>query len=244
MSKLTDAEIAAMPPKSVRYPEEVKLYQENDFLSAYALHTDKRIAETSYMHAIGGGDNWELHGELQRAFLIQRGLKHTHWFLDVGCGTGRLARKVVPYLSGGTYVGLDISHEALRAAVQLSEDEGWRSYMPTFVHGDLPHGMGPFNFAWAFSVFIHLPFDICVDVMRRVAASLEPNGQFLFSYVPEERSWRSGLKQFRHTLEDTQRMCADAGLSFEDVPNWIERSGYTPGRVTGSQRIGCARRKA
>lgn len=241
MSKITDAELAAMPPKSVRYEAEVKLYRENDFLTAYALHTDKRIAETGAQAAIGGGANWEEHGQLQFAFLLLRGLKHEHRFLDVGCGTGRLARKVVPYV-GNFYTGVDISHDALQACVQLSENEGWYKDTPKFVHGDIPLDLEPIDFAWAYSVFIHLPFDICVEVMRRVATVLKPSGQFLFSYVPEERSWRSGLKQFRHTLADSQRMCAEAGLSFEEVPKWIESTGTVPGRITGSQRIACARR--
>lgn len=242
--KLTDEELAAMPPKSVRYPEEVRLYRENDFLTAYALHTDKRIAETGAQAAIGGGDNWEPHGQLQFDFLTKRGLKPGHKLLDIGCGTGRLARKVVPYLGPFNYIGYDISHAALAAARELAKFEGWAKYTPTFNLGNIDPEGAPVDFAWAFSVFIHLPFEVCVDVMRRVAGRLHPDGQLLFSYVPEERSWRSGLKQFRHTFADTERMCDEAGLTFNEVPLWIEWAGHTPGRWSGSQRIGCARRKA
>ena len=243
MSKLTAEELAAMPPKAVRYPEEVKLYQENDFVTAYALHTDKRIAETGAQAAIGGGDNWEEHGNLQRDFLIKRGLKPGHKLLDIGCGTGRLGRKIVPYMHNG-YVGLDISFEAIRAAAQCAETEGWKEWCPTFIHGDLPEDAGPFDFAWAFSVLIHLPYAICVETLGRTASRMKPDGQILFSYVPEDRSWRSGLKQFRHTLADSQRMCDDAGLTFEDCGDWIRDTGYEPGRWSGSQRIACARVKA
>lgn len=240
---ITDEELAAMPPKSVRYPEEVKLYQEHDFLTAYALHTDKRIAETGAQAAIGGGENWEAHGNLQRDFLIRRGLQPEHRLLDIGCGTGRLARKVAPYLVRGNYYGLDISSRALSAACKLALEEGWHNRFPQFLLGDLPSDAPMFDFAWAFSVFIHLPYGICVEVMRSTASRLPRSGQLLFSYVPEERSWRSGLKQFRHTLEDSQRMCAQAGLSFEDCGDWVHNAGYEPGRWSGSQRIACARRK-
>lgn len=241
---ITDEELAAMPPKSVRYPEEVKLYREHDFLTAYALHTDKRIRETGAQAAIGGGDNWEIHGDLQRDFLIKRGLRCSHRFLDVGCGTGRLARKIVPHLEEQNYYGVDISESAISAAWALAIKEGWALQEPLFIRGDIPLEIGPVDFAWAFSVFIHLPFHICVDVMRRVAAVLKADGQFLFSYAPEPHSWRSGLKQFRHTLEDSQRMCAEAGLTFDDVPDWVVWTGYEHGRMSGSQRVACARRKA
>ena len=244
MSKLTDAELAAMPPKSVRYPEEVKLYQEHDFLTAYALHTDKRIAETGYKAAIGGGENWEEHGNLQRDFLISRGLKMWHTLLDVGCGTGRLARKIVPYLETGRYVGLDISKSALKIAEQLAWEEHWMQMNVRFIHDNLTEYAGPLavDFAWAFSVFIHLPLENVRDIMDQVARCLRCDGQFLFSYVPEDRSWRSGLKQFRHTINDYKSATGGAGLTFEDVPDWVMNTIGSHPRWAGSQRIACARR--
>ena len=242
MSKLTDAELAAMPPKSVRYEDEVKLYRENDFLTAYALHTDKRIAETGYKAAIGGGENWDEHGDLQRDFLIQRGLLPQHCLLDIGCGTGRLARKVVPYLEPYRYIGYDISVEAIRAAERLSFSEGWEDRFPKFFLGDIYTYGVPVDFAWAFSVFIHLPLEKVRDVMDRVTRRLKPDGQFLFSYVPEDRSWRSGLKQFRHTINDYKSAAGGAGLTFEDVPDWVINTIGSHPRWAGSQRIACARR--
>ena len=242
MSKLTDAELAAMPPKSVRYEDEVKLYQENDFLTAYALHTHKRIAETGYKAAIGGGENWEEHGDLQRDFLIGRGLLPRHCLLDIGCGTGRLARKITRYLVPWRYIGYDISVKAIRAAEHLSVSEGWEVFFPKFHLGDIcPDGV-PVDFAWAFSVFIHLPLENVRDIMDRVAKRLRRNGQFLFSYVPEDRSWRSGLKQFRHTINDYKSATGGAGLTFEDVPDWVMNTIGSHPKWAGSQRIACARR--
>ena len=242
MSKLTDAELAAMPPKSVRYEEEIKLYREHDFLTAYALHTDKRIAETGYKAAIGGGENWEEHGDLQRAFLISRGLKRHHTLLDIGCGTGRLARRITRYLIPFQYIGYDISAEAIKAAKKLSVSEGWEDFFPTFFLGDISPDGVPVDFAWAFSVFIHLPLENVRDIMDRVAKRLRRNGQFLFSYVPEDRSWRSGLKQFRHTINDYKSATGGAGLTFEDVPDWVMNTIGSHPKWAGSQRIACARR--
>lgn len=245
MSKLTDAELKAMPPKSVRYPEEVALYRDNDFLVAYGLHTDKRIRETGPAHAIGGGDCWDQHGVLQAAFLHRRGLRAQHRLLEVGCGTGRLARKIVTSLAPRNYIGIDISEGALAHALDLAALEGWGGWEPTFLRGDIPLDLEPVDFAWAFSVFNHLPFDTCVEVLRRIATVLKPDGQLLFSYVPAERSWRSGLKQFRHTVEDSGLMCMLAGLTFDDVPDWAESIlGDPRPEWVGPQRIACARRKA
>jgi SAM-dependent methyltransferase len=237
--KLTDEELAAMPPKAVRYPEEVKLYQEHDFLTAYSLHTEKRIRETSYKHAIGGGENWEEHGQLQLDFLISQGLRQNHSLLDIGCGTGRLARKAAPYCH---YWGVDISGAAADIANELSRTEGWDKYRPT-ISCNWPHG-ARFDFLWAFSVFIHLPQNIMEDTMKRAAEVMHAGSKFLFAYVPNEVSARTGLKQFRKTRENYVLAAKGAGLTFDELPDWVFATIGERPDWAGHQRVALAQRRA
>lgn len=244
--KLTEEQLAALPEKQQRNlranPEVLNAYMKLPFLEAYAAHTDDRIRGTGYKAAVGADDaNWETHGDLQRDFLTKMGLQPKHMLLEIGCGTGRLARKIVPYLDNRNYYGLDISPSALIAARNLSVTEGWSVKYPTFWQGDIPHdGDYVFDYAWAFSVFIHLPHPVMVGVMKRVAEYMHANARFYFSYVPEPIAMRSGVKQFRHTLEDYGRACDAAGLTFSEVPDWIQLTGREPGRWSGNQRVACA----
>ncbi len=241
---LTDKELATMPEKTKRDPEAVALYMAHEFLEAYALHTARRIKLTGYQAAIGGGDNWESHGDLQRDFLFCQGLKPEHKLLEIGCGTGRLARKIAPWLDVGNYHGLDISLAALKVAKDLAISEGWESRRPMFHISDSPGPAwprGPFDYLWAFSVFIHLPQDIMESVMRSAAKVMHDKSRFYWAYVPEPKAWRSGVKQFRHTLGNYVQAATQAGLTFDDVPNWIEQAGYKQGRWSGSQRIAISR---
>lgn len=239
--KLTEDELAAMPAKTKKDPVTVALYLEHDFLDAYALHTARRIETTGYQAAVGAGENWDAHGELQRDFLISQGLKPSHRLLDVGCGTGRLARKAAPYLEEGGYHGLDIAEAAIGAARTVALEEGWEASRPTFWVGEIPATAPQMDFVWSFSVFIHLPQSIMESVMRSVAAHMHAGSTFLWAYVPEPKAWRSGVKQFRHTEKQYRAAAQQAGLTFEDVPGWIDAAGYQPARWTGGQRVARSR---
>lgn len=228
--RLTLEELAALPAKTKTNPAVVQLYLKNDFLTAYAKHTDMRVAE-SPEGAIGAPSEWETHGDWQRDFLISQGLKPKHRLLEIGCGTGRLARKIVPYLDDDHYIGVEISDNARNFAFSLAFDEGWLKRNPFFYTSvDQMTTDVPQDFIWAFSVFIHLPADVMRDVFRECAKRMDAHSRFYFSYVPEVADTRTGLKQWRHTLGTYKTACKEAGLSFKDVP-WPHQ-----------QRIGLARR--
>lgn len=217
--KLSPEELHAMPAKTKKNPEVVQLYLENEFLTAYSKHTDMRVQCDGYRSAVGAAHDWERHGLLQFDFLKQQGLKPAHRLLEIGCGTGRLARKVVPYLDWGNYVGVDISRGALVAAREVARVEGWAEQCPQFL--DDTHSVhAAHDYVWAFSVFIHLPAQTMTDVMREARRLMAPGGCFLFSYVPERADSRTGLKQFRHTLRTYTDAAHAAGLTFERVLAW------------------------
>lgn len=204
-----------MPDKARKHTEVVQIYLDHDFLEAYALHTDLRVAENPH-GAIGNDAEWEYYGDLQLQFLIQMGLQPHHRLLDVGCGTGRLARKAVRYLNESRYVGLDLSGDALNYAIELSRSEGWASNRPVFAYRS--HGpIGKFDFIWAFSVYIHVPTEILEEDFVAMASRMHADSQFLFSFVAEQAEARTGLKQYRHTTATYKDACRNAGLTFESM---------------------------
>lgn len=215
---ITDAELATLCDKSSRDPELVRLYREHDFLTAYSKHTDLRVKADPHT-AIGG--LWEEYGVLQRDFLIAQGLKPEHRFLDMGCGTGRLARKIVPYLNTGNYLGVDISFYAILHAHLLSDSEGWGIKCPRFRSG-VPWDEH-FDVVWAFSVFIHLPQEIVTEVIYEISAGQSKGGKFFFSYVPTDERVRTGLKQFKHPYSFFENTAHNLGCSIAQCPDWPGR---------------------
>ena len=194
----------------MRDPAIVDLYRahDHDYLTAYAKHTDLRVQADPHQ-AVGG--NWE--STIERDLLIDQGLRPEHTLLDFACGTGRLARVIVPYLNERNYTGVDISSEALAHCERLAVAEGFASKNPDF---------SPFliskhyDFIWAFSVFAHLPSDMAANLMANLA-QLSPN--FYFSYVPTTLpdNQRTGLNQFAHPLSFYEKVARDEGYSLTDI---------------------------
>jgi SAM-dependent methyltransferase len=217
MDRITQDEIARLTDKSSRDPDIVELYRENDFLTAYGKHTDARV-KADPQQAIGG--DWEFYGAVQRDFLIAQGLRPEDRLLDFGCGTGRLARAIVPCLNAGNYTGIDISAEALAHCRTLSVTEAWALKGPVFVDS-FDAQIWPtwpcFDYAWAFSVFIHLPSAIVSETIADIAPR---SRNFYFSYVPTDLpdNTRTGLKQFKHPLSFYARVASDLGYSLTEIP--------------------------
>lgn len=191
--------------KDSKRPEYRSLYENSDnYIEAYSRHTDLRIKNDGPELAIGG--QWEEHGPLQMQFLKDIGLAPDHKFLDFGCGTGRLARHMIPYLNTANYVGIDISMGALENCANICESENLWDKSPWFVHsvdGMLLPALDKclFQYIWAHSVFTHLPPELIRCALQDIKKLLSDSGTFAFTYKKRDRTYRTGLKQFGYTTE-------------------------------------------
>ena len=214
--KITEQALKSFSDKDSRKPHYRKLYEQHEFLKAYAMHTDMRVQDNP-KGAIGREDEWESHAAKQLAFLIGEGMQRTSRLLDIGCGVGRFARKVVPYLEPDRYTGVDISAAALEHAFALSEQEGWAVKRPRFLLiGDLLVD-GQYDFMFAHSVFTHLPPQHIETIIRNAVPRLAPGGRFLFSYKAATKPQRTGLKQYSFPASYFASVASRHGLHAEPL---------------------------
>ena len=192
------------------------LYEQHDFLTAYAKHTDLRVADNP-KGAIGREDEWEKHGALQLSFLIGEGMHRDCRLLDVGCGVGRGARRFVPFLNEDRYTGVDISAAALEHALVLSEQEGWAAKRPRFLLEPDLLVDGQYDFIFAHSVFTHLPPQQIEVMIRNAKPRLAPGGKFIFSYKSALKPHRSGLKQMQYPSSFFATLAARYGFYSEPL---------------------------
>jgi SAM-dependent methyltransferase len=213
-------DITKYTDKDSHVPEYKALYEEHDFITAYAKHTDLRIAKDGPELAIGakrdGQQDWDKHGRMQLEFLKERGLKPEHFLLDFGCGTGRLACKAVPYLLNGHYVGMDISEQAIAHCTHRDYQVKSPLFLQT-LDGRLPSDRPwKFNYIFSHSVVTHLPPESVEALFADL--SVMDFGAWFFTYKPAAQNRRSGLKQFQFSVPWLINKAAEYGLKAKADP--------------------------
>lgn len=147
------------------------------------------------LHDVGNGDFEAIGWEFVHHLIRWAGLCADSNLLDIGCGTGRLARPLTVCLGpSGRYLGFDVSQPAIdwcRREVAgrdgrfrfLQADIRHPLYNPggTVKMADfsIPAADGSMDIAVAMSIFTHLPPLAVMRYLAEVRRCLAPGGRFL-----------------------------------------------------------------
>lgn len=162
---------------------------EPDYQS-WTFDEDER-ARGLHRHRVGGA--WDEMGELQRDFLVGQGLTPQMRFLDVGCGSLRAGRLLVPYLDPGHYYGIDIGADVVEAGYTLELDDAARERLPVTNlritdRFDADFGVG-FDMAIAQSVFTHVSLNHIRLCLHRLARVMNPGGRFYATFFQARKDF-------------------------------------------------------
>ncbi len=140
--------------------EREALFRGRPYIEAYQQHMDDMVRDDPQA-AIGS--LWEEVGQLQIDYLTMHGLKPSWIACSIlAAGRWRAGRHLIRYLDAGGYTGMDMSAEAVAAAVQLVGEEGLAGKRPDLIRnasGDLKFAElegRRFDVVLAQSVFTHL----------------------------------------------------------------------------------------
>lgn len=145
--------------------------------------------------AIGG--EFAAFGMLERELLIQYGLADSDYVVDVGCGSGRLAKPLSQFLKG-KYLGTDIVPDLVSYAKKLTNRPDWRFEVVEKIA--IPERDEQANFVCFFSVFTHLLHEQSFVYLREAKRVLKPKGKIIFSFL--EFSIPCHWDVFQSTLND------------------------------------------
>jgi SAM-dependent methyltransferase len=181
-----------------------------------------------YRAYVGPPEDYDLIAAMTFNLLTTLGLRQHHSLLDVGCGSLRIGRLLIPYLNREKYFGVEpaewlvaegIKHELGEAVVQIKR--------PTFFFTDSPGILARanvlFDFALAQSIFSHCGLDLIKGWLSAVSRSLTRDGALVATFLPaEEDSTRSGWvypECVNYQPATLERAAAEANLRFE-ILDW------------------------
>ncbi|MCA8903695.1 MAG: methyltransferase [Rhodobiaceae bacterium] len=195
-----------------------------------------RAGADHYRAYVGPPRRFDFMSSTQFALLHSLGLREEDKVLDVGCGSLRLGRLLIPFLREGNYHGIDpndwlilegATHELGMAALRLKHPNFASNADFDFSVFDVP-----FDFIIAQSVATHTGNDQLDKLLRGAADALSPLGVFLFSYIRAEEpceapdGWHYPAC-VEYTETDMVERLKTVGLAAKPIPwfhpaaNWI-----------------------
>jgi ubiquinone/menaquinone biosynthesis C-methylase UbiE len=135
--------------------------------------------EVAMARAVGGGSYSEV-GKWARGVLESLGLQDTHYVIDIGAGSGRLATalKDLPNLR---YLGTDVVPELIDFARKQSGRNDWTFKLVEAI--DIPAEDRVADFVVFFSVFTHLREKECRRYLQEAERVLGTNGTIVVSFL-------------------------------------------------------------
>ena len=143
--------------------------------------------------------------------------------LDIGGGTGQTAREAPRITIAGTVVGVDLAHEMIDRARELTKEEGLRNV--TFLHADAQiHPFPPERFDAAISRFGTMFFSDPVAAFANIARSLRSEGRLVMMVwqAHEHNEWSVAIKR---------SLVGDEGALPHSREQWIRSRWPTPARL-------------
>lgn len=177
-----------------------------------------------YRAYVGPPADYDLIAAMTFNLLTTLGLRQYHSLLDIGCGSLRIGRLLIPYLNRRKYFGLEpnewLVEEGIRRELGKSLVE---IKHPTFLFSASPEAIAQakvsFDFAVAQSIFSHCGLDLIKGWLSAISGSLAEDGALVATFlIGEEDSPRTGwiYPQCVNYRPATMRQAAaDAGLRFE-----------------------------
>lgn len=156
--------------------------EKTNFVESYrALARDliERHDEQRAM-ALGVGGSYDAVGVIERELLIQHGLKPDDYLIDVGCGSGRLAKPLSGFLTG-KYLGTDVVPEFVEYARAAANRPDWRFEVTEGIR--IPEADCQADMVCFFSVFTHLLHEQSYRYLEEARRVVKGSGRIVFSFL-------------------------------------------------------------
>ena len=189
-----------------------------------SLGVGLKPGDAHYRAYVGPPEDYDLIAAMTFNLLTTLGLRQHHSLLDVGCGSLRVGRLLIPYLNCGKYFGVEPNEWLVEEGIKRELGEALLEIKrPTFFFADLPEVITQantsFDFAVAQSIFSHCGLDLIKGWLSAISRSLTEDGALVATFLPGEQD--SPAKGWvypecvNYRPATMRQAAADAGLRFE-----------------------------
>lgn len=181
-----------------------------------------------YRAYIGPPEDYDLIAAMTFNLLTTLGLRQHHSLLDIGCGSLRIGRLLIPFLNQDKYFGVEPNEWLVDEGIKRELGEQLvQIKRPTFFFTDSPETVVEakvsFNFALAQSIFSHCGLNLIKGWLSAVSRSLADDGVFVATFLPgEEDTTQKGWvypECVNYRTTRLERAAAEANLRFE-ILDW------------------------
>ena len=184
--------------------------------------------DPQYRAYVGPPEDYDLIAAMTFNLLTTLGLRQYHSVLDVGCGSLRIGRLLIPYLNRGKYFGVEPNEWLVDEGIRWELGETLlRIKNPTFFFSDSPDTLAQakvgFDFALAQSIFSHCGLDLIKGWLSAISHSLAQDGALVATFlIGEKDSARTGWiypECVNYRPATLKRAAEDVNLRFE-ILDW------------------------
>lgn len=184
--------------------------------------------DAQYRAYVGPPEDYDLIAAMAFNLLTTLGLRQHHSVLDIGCGSLRIGRLLIPYLNRGKYFGLEPNEWLVAEGIRRELGESLvQIKRPTFFFSDSPESIAQpdiaFHFALAQSIFSHSGLDLIKGWLSAVSRSLTKDGALVATFlIGEEDCAQTGWiypECVNYRPGTLERAAKDVNLRFE-ILDW------------------------
>jgi hypothetical protein len=202
-----------------------------------------------YRAYVGPPVDYDLVSAMVFNLLTSIGLRQHHRVLDVGCGSLRVGRLLIPYLNPGGYFGVEPNKWLVEAGI---ENEIGRDLVrlksPTLAFGtSLEEFKTPpkIDYAIAQSIFSHAGQDILTGWLSQISGHLSDTGALLATFVTGDKDYAENGWVYPGCVTYRPETMAQIASKFDfgfEVIDWahprqtwslFSKKGYDKSLITG-----------